>query len=82
MQKINKISFQAFWLLMMVFAVSAALLLIREMWRAATGQLSEADLVMVKESEEAGELAELQAELAQAEAKSKSPGNPKGGNKP
>ena len=66
----------------MVFAVSAALLLIREMWRAATGQLSEADLVMVKESEEAGELAELQAELAQAEAKSKSPGNPKGGNKP
>jgi TRAP-type transport system small permease protein len=47
-----------------VFAVSAALLLVREMWRAVSGQLSEAELVMVKESEEAGELEALQAELA------------------
>jgi TRAP-type transport system small permease protein len=47
-----------------VFAVSAAVLLLREMWRALSGQLSEAELVMVKESEEAGELESLQAELA------------------
>jgi TRAP-type C4-dicarboxylate transport system permease small subunit len=51
-----------------VFAVSAAVLLLREMWRALTGQLSEAELVMVKESEEAGELEALQAELAREHA--------------
>jgi TRAP-type transport system small permease protein len=51
-----------------VFAVSAAVLLLRETWRALTGQLSEAELVMVKESEEAGELEALQAELAREQA--------------
>ena len=47
-----------------VFAVSAGLLLLRELARVLSGQASEADLVMVKESEEAGELEALQAELA------------------
>ena len=47
-----------------VFAVSSAVILLRDLWRALTGQLSEAELVMVKESEEAGELEALQAELA------------------
>ncbi len=47
-----------------VFSVSAAILLLGDTWRALTGQLSEAELVMVKESEEAGELEALQAELA------------------
>jgi TRAP-type C4-dicarboxylate transport system permease small subunit len=47
-----------------VFAVSAAVLLLRETWRALSGQLVESELVMVKESEEAGELEALQAELA------------------
>lgn len=51
-----------------VFAVSAAVLLLREIWRALTGQLSEAELVMVKDSEEAGELEALQAELAREHA--------------
>ncbi len=51
-----------------VFSVSAAVLLLREMWRAATGQLRDDELVMVKESEEAGELEALQAELARADA--------------
>lgn len=51
-----------------VFAVSAALLIAREMWRAVSGQLSEAELVMVKESEEQGELEALQAELARQDA--------------
>jgi TRAP-type C4-dicarboxylate transport system permease small subunit len=50
-----------------VFAVSAAVLLVVEMWRALTGQLSDAELVMVTESEEAAELKELQEELARAE---------------
>jgi TRAP-type transport system small permease protein len=47
-----------------VFALASAGLILRELWRAVTGQLSEADLVMVKESEEAAELEALQAELA------------------
>jgi TRAP-type C4-dicarboxylate transport system permease small subunit len=47
----------------MVFAVSAAVLLVREIWRALSGQLSEAELVMVKESEEAAELEALQKQL-------------------
>ena len=51
-----------------VFAVSAAVLLLRELYRVLTGKISEEELVMVKESEEAGELAELQAELKRAEA--------------
>jgi TRAP-type C4-dicarboxylate transport system permease small subunit len=48
----------------MVFAVCAAVLLVREMWRVLSGQAREADLVMVKESEEAAELEALQAQLA------------------
>jgi TRAP-type transport system small permease protein len=49
-----------------VFAVAAAGLLLREMWRALSGRLSDEDLVMVKESEEAAELQALQAELAKS----------------
>lgn len=41
-----------------VFAVPAALLLIREIWRTASGKLSDKELVMVQESEE---LAHVQA---------------------
>jgi TRAP-type C4-dicarboxylate transport system permease small subunit len=41
------------------FAVFAGLLLLRETWRALTGRLSEAELVMVQESED---LAHLQAQ--------------------
>lgn len=47
-----------------VFAVSAAVLLVRELWLALSGQLGEAELVMVKESEEQAELEALQASLA------------------
>ena len=46
-----------------VFAVSSGVLLLHELWRALSGQLDEGELVMVKESEEAGELEELQAGL-------------------
>jgi TRAP-type C4-dicarboxylate transport system permease small subunit len=51
-----------------VFAMSAAVLIARDLWRVLSGQLSEAELVMVKESEEQGELEALQAELARENA--------------
>lgn len=47
-----------------VFAVSAAVLIARDLWLVVSGQVADDDLVMVKESEEAGELEALQAELA------------------
>jgi TRAP-type transport system small permease protein len=65
-----------------VFAVSAGVLLLRDLWRAATGQLSDADLVMVKESEEAGELEALRAELARADADDAAKSGSQGGGKP
>ena len=46
-----------------VFAVSAGLILLGDLYRAVTGQLSEDELVMVKESEEQEEFEELQREL-------------------
>jgi TRAP-type C4-dicarboxylate transport system permease small subunit len=48
-----------------VFAVSTGLILLNDLYRAVTGQLSEAELVMVKESEEQEELEALQRELAE-----------------
>jgi TRAP-type C4-dicarboxylate transport system permease small subunit len=51
-----------------VFAVSAAVLLLRELWLALSGRLQEAELVMVKESEEQAELEALQASLARDDA--------------
>lgn len=47
-----------------VFAISAGLLLMYELWLVLSGQLGDDQMVMVKESEEAGELEELQAQLA------------------
>jgi hypothetical protein len=35
-----------------VFAVAAALILAHELWKLLTGQLSDADLIGVRESEE------------------------------
>lgn len=46
-----------------VFAVIAALLLLGDLWRLLTGQLAEADLVMIKETEEKDEIDALQATL-------------------
>jgi TRAP-type C4-dicarboxylate transport system permease small subunit len=51
-----------------VFAVAAALFLVHELWLVLTGQLSERELVMVKESEEQEELEALQAELTREHA--------------
>ena len=46
-----------------VFSISTGIILIAELYRAVTGRLSEAELVMVKESEEQEELEALQREL-------------------
>ncbi|WP_027477345.1 TRAP transporter small permease [Curvibacter gracilis] len=51
-----------------VFSVCAAGLIVLQLLRVLTGQLSEAELVMIKESEEQGELEALQAELARENA--------------
>ncbi len=51
-----------------VFAVSAGLLLLRSLARVLSGRSSESELVMVRESEEAAELEELQAQLARENA--------------
>lgn len=51
----------------LVFGVSAGLILLAELYRAVTGRLSDAELVMVKESEEVVELEELRHELEEAE---------------
>jgi TRAP-type C4-dicarboxylate transport system permease small subunit len=49
-----------------VFAAFAAPLLLRDLWRILTGQLSEDDLVMVKGTEENGEVNALQGKPADA----------------
>ena len=51
-----------------VFSVFAGVILLLETSRALTGKLREDELVMVKESEEQGELEALQAELAREDA--------------
>ena len=47
-----------------IFGVSTGLIILHDMWRLVTGKVSDDELVMVKESEEAEELEELQKELA------------------
>ena len=46
-----------------LFAVSAGLILLHDLYRVLTGRMSEEELVMVKESEEQEELESLQREL-------------------
>ena len=48
-----------------VFGVSTGIILLHDLWRTATGRLSEAELIMVKESEEQEQFEELQRELAE-----------------
>ena len=48
-----------------VFSISAGIILLADLARAVSGRLSEADLIMVKESEEQEELESLQRELAE-----------------
>lgn len=48
-----------------VFAVSSGLILLYELYRTVSGKLSDADLIMVKESEEQEQFEELQRQLAE-----------------
>jgi TRAP-type C4-dicarboxylate transport system permease small subunit len=66
----------------LVFAVSAALILLIETWRAITGELRDDELVMVKESEEAAELEALQEELAREHARAPAHVAPRDGGRP
>ncbi|MDD0811578.1 TRAP transporter small permease [Curvibacter sp. RS43] len=70
---VSGLSVAIFYASGVVFSVCAGVLLLLQMLRALTGQLSDADLVMVKESEEQAELEALQAELARENAHSHSP---------
>lgn len=47
----------------LVFCVSAAGILLRDLWRSVTGRLSEAELIQVKESEEVVEIEQEQRAL-------------------
>ncbi|MDD0808951.1 TRAP transporter small permease [Curvibacter sp. RS43] len=70
---VSGLSVAIFYASGVVFSVCAGILLLLQMLRALTGQLSDADLVMVKESEEQAELEALQAELARENAHSHAP---------
>ena len=48
-----------------VFSISTGLILLNDLYRAVSGQMSEDELVMVKESEEQEEFESLQKELAE-----------------
>jgi TRAP-type C4-dicarboxylate transport system permease small subunit len=48
-----------------VFAASTGVILLREFWRTVTGQLSEADLVQVQESEDLAQIDELHLNQSQ-----------------
>lgn len=51
-----------------VFGVSVTLILLGDLYRVLTGKVSDADLVMIKESEEQEQLENLQRELAAADS--------------
>jgi TRAP-type C4-dicarboxylate transport system permease small subunit len=72
-----------FYAVGVIFSVSALCILIYELWMVVSGRVSDADLVMVKESEEQEELEALQRELKEQErleregaAASATPGKP------
>jgi TRAP-type C4-dicarboxylate transport system permease small subunit len=48
-----------------VFAVSTGLMLLRDLWRTVSGQLSEAELVQVQESEDLAQIDELHLDRSQ-----------------
>jgi TRAP-type C4-dicarboxylate transport system permease small subunit len=53
----------------LVFAVAAAVIQLRDLWSVLSGRVGDDELVMVRESEEAGELEALQAELARQDGR-------------
>lgn len=57
-----------FYVVGVVFAVSALVFLIHDLWRAVTGQLRDDELVMVHESEEQADIDRINAEIARRDA--------------
>jgi TRAP-type C4-dicarboxylate transport system permease small subunit len=51
----------------LIFSVSAGLIILYDLYRVASGKVSDEELVMVKESEEQEEFEELQKQLAEQE---------------
>ena len=72
---VSGLSVAIFYSAGVVFAVSAAVLLVWHLWLALSGQLSDDELVMVRESEEEAELEALQAELALESGQAATPVN-------
>lgn len=64
-----------FYAVGVVFAVSTAVFLFHDLWRVASGRLSDDELVMVHESEEQAEIDRINAELAHRDA-ARAPGTP------
>jgi TRAP-type C4-dicarboxylate transport system permease small subunit len=56
-----------FYVTGVLFAVSAGLFIAIDLWRVLSGQLRDDELVMIQESEEAGQLEEVLKELAGAD---------------
>ncbi len=56
-----------------VFAVSAIVFLLHDLWRAVTGQLKEDELVMVHETEEQADIDRINAEIACRDAGERPP---------
>lgn len=57
-----------FYFVGVVFGVSAIVFLLYDLWLALSGKLSDAELVMVHESEEQGDIDRINAELARRDA--------------
>jgi TRAP-type C4-dicarboxylate transport system permease small subunit len=66
---VSGLSVAIFYASGIVFAVSTAVILLRELWRTLSGQLRDDELVMVQESEDLAALEAKQAHDANATAK-------------
>ena len=62
------ISMGLFYGVGIIFSISVGVIFLHDLYRVVTGQISEDELVMVKESEEQEEFEELQKELASQDA--------------
>ena len=62
------ISMGMFYGVGVIFSISVGMILLYDLYRLATGRMSDEELVMVKESEEQEELEELQKNLAAQDA--------------
>ena len=62
------ISMGMFYGVGVIFSISVGIILLHDLYRLATGRISDEELVMVKESEEQEELEELQKNLAAQDA--------------